>query len=218
MSEWLDWHKGYESDGPLTRRLRVVQRLIRTALDSAPPGPIRIISMCAGDGRDVLGVLSDHPRRDHVHARLVELEPELVEQGRSRAARTALDQIDFVAGDASTTSAYAGATPANIVLVCGVFGNITDDDIHRTIDHLPHLCANNATVIWTRGRFAPDLTPAIREWFAGAGFTETEFVAIPKTTMSVGSHRLAAEPRPFQPGVRLFTFLPQSQRPSSRSR
>jgi hypothetical protein len=218
MSEWLDWYRGYENEGPLTERLQVVQRLFASALDDAPPGPIRVISMCAGDGRDVIGALSHHPRRLDVVARLVELEPELVEQGRTRAAEAAIDGVAFVVGDASTTTAYSGAAPADIVLVCGVFGNISDDDIHRTIDHLPHLCSATATVIWTRGRFAPDLTPTIREWFADAGFDEVEFVAIPDTTVSVGSHRLTTATRPFQPGVRLFTFLPRSQRPSRRSR
>src|SRR5438132_11365074 len=115
VSEWLDWHKGYEGDAPLTQRLRVVQRLLAAALDDAPPGPIRVISMCAGDGRDVLGVLFDHPRRDDVHARLVELELELVQRARAHAARSGIEGVDFACGDASTTSAYAGATPANIV-------------------------------------------------------------------------------------------------------
>ena len=40
-----------------------------------------------------------------------------------------LDQIDVVLGDASTTSAYEGMAPADVVLVCGVFANVSDDDI-----------------------------------------------------------------------------------------
>ena len=86
-------------------------------------------------------------------------------------------------------AAYAGAVPADIVLACGIFGNITDDDIHNTVAHLPSLCAPNATVIWTRGTFAPDLTPTIRVWFMEAGFTELDFVAIPDTTVGVGANR-----------------------------
>src|SRR6266511_1793903 len=58
---------------------------------------------------------------------------------------------------------------------CGVFGNIPDDDVHRTIDALPQFCARDATVIWTRHRGPPDLTPTIRGWFAGTGFVELGF-------------------------------------------
>lgn len=213
--EWVDWHRGYDDGQPLTLRLRVVQDRIREALDSRPPGPIRVISICAGDGRDLLGVLATHPRARDVRARLVELTAELVGAGRDRASREGLRSVEWVLGDASTTTAYTGAVPGDLVLVCGVFGNISDEDVRGTIHHLPELCARDATVIWTRGRFEPDLTPAIRRWFAEAGFTELSFVAIPGTTMSVGTHRLTNAGKPFWPDVRLFTFLPYEQRPST---
>lgn len=214
-SEWLEWHRGYAEGQPLVQRLRTVQGLIREALNGCPTGPIRALSLCAGDGRDLLGVLSDHPRARDVRARLVDLTPELVESGRETASRAGLDRVEFVVGDASLTSAYEGAVPADLLLACGIFGNVTDDDVHGTIRHLPELCARGAVVIWTRGRFAPDLTPTIRNWFADAGFTELSFVSIPGSTMSVGAHRLATGGRPFRPGVRLFTFLPYAERPST---
>ena len=74
---------------PLARRLATVQGMIGAALDSAPPGPISLISLCAGDGRDVLGVLPGHPRCADVRGRLVELDPELAERARERAAAVA---------------------------------------------------------------------------------------------------------------------------------
>ena len=75
-----------------------------------------------------------------VDARLVELDPDLAERGRSRAAKIS-PTIEVVTGDASMTSSYAEAVPADIVLACGIFGNITDDDIENTVEHLPSLCA-----------------------------------------------------------------------------
>jgi hypothetical protein len=217
MGEWVEWHTGYAPGTPLARRLALVQDRIRTALDDRPRGPIHIISMCAGDGRDILGVLTEHPRRPDVSARLVELDPELASRARVGAAEVSA-MVEVVTGDASITSAYSGAVPADIVLVCGVFGNVSDDDIHHTVDQLPSLCAPNATVIWTRGTFEPDLTATIRVWFMEAGFTELDFVAIPDTTLGVGANRLSAPPRAFEPGIRLFTFLPRAERPSARGR
>ena len=214
-SEWVEWHEGYAEGTPLARRLSIVQDSIHNALDGCPRGTIHVISMCAGDGRDLLGVLPAHARKDDVRARLVELDPELAERARQRAAEVS-PAIEVVTGDASLTTAYAGAVPANILLVCGVFGNLTDDDIRHTVGHLPSLCAPDATVIWTRGTFAPDLTPSIRGWFTDAGFTELDFIAIPGTTTGVGANRLASPPQPFEPGVRLFTFLPMERRPSAR--
>ncbi|HZU76264.1 MAG TPA: SAM-dependent methyltransferase, partial [Dehalococcoidia bacterium] len=156
----------------MSRRLEVVQRLLRDALDAAPAGPIRLISMCAGDGRDVLGVLPSHRRSADVSATLVELDPQLAENARASATAARLNNLDVVVADAGSTDVYAGSVPAHIALVCGVFGNIADSDVRRTVMTLPCLCAPLATVIWTRGTFEPDLTPRIREWFAGAGFEE----------------------------------------------
>ncbi len=215
MSEWVEWHKGYGPGSPLTRRLEVVQRLITTALDTAPPGPIAVISMCAGDGRDLLGVLPGHPRGSDVVGRMVEIDPELAARARERAGGIS-NAIDVVTGDASWTSSYAGAVPAGVVLACGIFGNITDDDIHTTVTCLPALCAPGATVIWTRGTFTPDLTPTVRAWFAESGFSELEFVTVPETTVGVGAHRLTSPPGVFEPDVQLFTFLPEEDRPSRR--
>jgi hypothetical protein len=216
VSEWVAWHAGYGPGTPLTRRLGVVQGFIRTALESCAPGAINLISLCAGDGRDILGVLPGHPRAADVRGRLVELDPELAERARERAAEVA-PAVEVVTGDASLATSFSGAVPADIVLACGIFGNVSDGDIHSTVAHLPSLCAPGATVIWTRGTFAPDLTPTIRAWFVEAGFTELDFVAIPDTTMGVGANRFISEPRAFDPGVQLFTFLPAGERPSRRS-
>jgi hypothetical protein len=191
----------------MTRRLAIVQRHIRAALDACAPGPIRVISLCAGDGRDLVGALGGHRRRADMIARLVEREPALVARGRGQVAASGLDRIELVQGDASSTSAYSGSVPADLLLVCGVFGNVGNEDILRTIGHLPELCANGATVIWTRHRRPPDLTPAIRRWFTGAGFVEVAFDTVPDSVASAGVHRLARTPRTFVPDVWLFEFV-----------
>ena len=204
---WVDWHAAYdEPDSPLYRRLAEVQRRIRDALDEAAPGPIKVISMCAGQGRDLLGVLADHPRRADVTARLVELDPENVRLAKAAAA--GLD-VTVIAGDAGLSTGYAGAVPADIALVCGVFGNISDGDIKQTIGWLPRLCRQGATVIWTRHHEAPDLTPTVRKWFAEAGFAEIAWYTDDDSWISVGAHRFTGEPQAFEPGVRLFEFVPE---------
>src|SRR2546421_2831152 len=205
--DWVDWHQAYDEPGtPLHRRLALVQRRIRDALDSQSPGEIKVISMCAGQGRDLLGVLADHPRRTDVTARLVELDPRNVEAARKAA--TGLD-VTVIAGDAGLSTPYRDLVPADIALVCGVFGNIPDEDIRTTVEWLPRLCRHGATVIWTRHRNEPDLTGTVREWFARAGFAEVGFDSAEDTvSIGVGAHIFTGSPRPFQPDVRLFTFPP----------
>ena len=106
-----------------------------------------------------------------------------------------------------TRASYAGAVPADLVLVCGVFGNITDADIRRTVETLPTLCAPGATVIWTRHRRPPDLTVDIRQWFTTAGFEEVGFTTADDVLFGVGAHRLVGAPAAFAPDRRLFAFV-----------
>jgi hypothetical protein len=205
--DWQAWHAEYEEAGSyLSRRLACVQAWVREAIEHCGPGPIRILSLCAGQGRDVLGVLADHPRVEDISARLVELDGASVAWARAFAADHDLRGVEVVAGDASNTDAAVGAAPADVVLLCGIFGNISDDDIHRTVAAAPMLCAPGATVVWTRHRAEPDLTPTIHGWFADAGFTEVGFDAPDDVHFGVGSNRLVATPPPFEAGRRLFTF------------
>ncbi|TDV57562.1 hypothetical protein CLV71_101433 [Actinophytocola oryzae] len=162
-----------------------------------------MVSLCAGQGRDLLEVLADHPRRDDVRARLVELDP-----GNTAVAReSGVAGVDVVTADASLTDHYLDMAPADLVLVCGVFGNITDDDIHRTVGYCTGLCRTGGTVVWTRHRRdEPDLVPTICEWFEEVGF-EREWVSSPALDFGVGVHRFAGEPRPLVAGERMFTFV-----------
>jgi hypothetical protein len=138
--DWQAWHERYEDPtSPISRRLAVVQDLIRGAMDRAAPGPIRVVSMCAGQGRDLRGALAGHPRADEVTALLVELDPANV--AMARAAFANRPAIEVREGDASLTDQYSVRVPADIVLVCGVFGNITLPDIERTVKILPAFCA-----------------------------------------------------------------------------
>ena len=206
--DWFEWHQPLDDPkSPLSRRLAAVQHHLRVELDRCPTGPIRVVSICAGQGRDLLSVVADHPRREDVSARLVELDPRNVAFARAYVADQDLDSIEIVEVDAGLTDAYVGAVPAEIVLACGVFGNITADDISRTVQALPGMCVEGAAVIWTRNRIPPDLTPRIRTWFRQAGFAEQAFEVPEGTFFGVGVNRLTEEPPAFSPGHRLFTFV-----------
>lgn len=200
--DWAQWHEAYDDPASnLSARLAVVQARIREVVSAAPSGPIRVISLCAGDGRDLIGALIDHPRRADVRARLVELDPALAERGRPAA----WDGIEFVVGDAAQTDRYADAVPADLVLLCGVFGNVSDDDVAQTVRATPEFCAAGGAVIWTRHRGEPDLVPTICAWFEAEGF-ECEWLSSDQHRYGVGVHRYRQSPRPLTTGRRLFTF------------
>jgi hypothetical protein len=204
--DWRAWHEDYAApDSALGRRLAVVQAQVGAALDRCAPGPVRAISVCAGQGHDLIGVLVGHQRRADVTARLVELDEHNALLARRTAKEAGLEGVEVVVADASMTDAYEGAVPADLVLLCGVFGNISAEDIANTVGHLRRLCAPEATVIWTRHRHPPDLTRYISETFERAGFGEFAFEDSPP--FGVGANRLLSPPLPFTSGVRLFEFI-----------
>jgi hypothetical protein len=206
--DWRAWHDAYkEPDSGLAQRLVLVQEQVRAALDRMPPGSVKALSVCAGQGHDLIGVLAEHERRGEVSARLVELDEDNVLVARRAAQEARLDGVQVVIGDASLTDAYKGAVPADLVLVCGVFGNISASDIQHTIAGLPQLCAKDATVIWTRHRLPPDITPTIRRWFAERGFEELAFEVDRSERFAVGAQRFTGAPAILREGERLFNFV-----------
>jgi hypothetical protein len=122
------------------------------------------------------------------------------------AAAAGVDGVEIRTGDAALTDVYSDAIPADLVLACGIFGNIADEDVARTVACLPQLCDTGGTVVWTRHRRPPDLTVDIRRWLSEHGFEEVAFESPPDTLFSVGAHRLVASRSPLLPGVRMFTF------------
>jgi hypothetical protein len=210
VRDWVEWHQAYEDPtSGLNARLRSVRRQLPEAIDHAGAGPVRLVSMCAGQGHDVIGVLEHHPRRREVAAVLVEADPRNAELGRRRAAAAGLAQVEVREADASRPGCFADALPADVLLLCGIFGNVSEADIERTAMAAPALCAAGATVIWTRHRRPPDLTPRVRAWFTGAGFDEVAFDALDTSTLAaVGIGRLRDAPRAGLPSGPLFTFRP----------
>jgi hypothetical protein len=209
--DWAAWHQAYDDpSSPLNARLRCVRAHLSDAVDRAPAGRISLVSLCAGQGRDVIGVLPRHPRRDDVHAVLVESDERIAGSARQAAAAQGLSQVAVRLADASLVASFADALPVDVLLLCGIFGNVSDRDIERTARAAPALCRPGATVIWTRHRRPPDLTPRIRAWFTRGGFEEIAFDALETDSMvGVGVGRLAraaAAPDAGWPDDRLFTF------------
>lgn len=211
--DWHAWYADYDDPGSsLSQRLEVVRAELAQLL-SGRCAPTRLVSMCAGDARDALPVLAEVGR--DVDALLVELDESLAGRARRTADQLGLDRVVVRSTDAGTSDAYDGFVPADVLLACGVFGNVTDDDAHRTVSVLPSLLAPGGMVVWTRGRTAP-LTAAhdagdpgehVRSLFSDAGFEEHDYVRPADVGFRVGVHRLVRQPEPYRSGVRMFTFV-----------
>lgn len=207
--DYVAWHRAYDDPASgLSWRLRTVQGWLRQALDERP-GPVTLISVCAGEGRDVLGVLSEREDHGRVSATLLEADPRIVHTARSTAADAGLTTAEVRRADAGHTDAYRGLAPADVVLLVGIFGNVSTEDIRRTVAWSPHLCAPGALLLWSRGRDRGDLNPQIRRWFAAAGFLERDYQELDRDELPAAGAMTYTGGVPITPiEGRLFEFLP----------
>jgi hypothetical protein len=210
--DWHAWHEGYDDPGSsLSRRLEVVRAQLRGLLGGASR-PLRLVSMCAGDGRDTLPVLAETGA--DVDVVLVELDADLADAARASARELGLDRVEVRTADAGSSDSYLDVGPADVLLACGVFGNITDDHLAVTVARLPTLLAGGGHVVWTRGARVPqdptgfdgDPSELVRSLFAVVGFEEVAFVRPDDAGFRVGVHRWPGEGAPLEPGVRMFSF------------
>lgn len=192
-TDLLAWHTAYDDPrSPLGSRLAIVQSHLRRALASQPAGRIALLSICAGQGHDVIGVLADHPRAADVHAHLLDPDPRNCEQARAVVESEGLGNVEVARSDVWAPATYGNRDPVDIVLAVGLFGNVPERHLPPTIARLSGVCNPGATIIWSRHRRKPDAAPRIRACLHTHGFEEVEF----ETTdvFSVGTHRLAGKP------------------------
>ena len=205
MPDWIQWLDQYDRPrSPLSQRLFTVQRLISKHLDATAPASVTVLSICAGDGRDIVDVLAEREDAARVGVTLIELEPHLCLLARARARRANLNGVLVRRADAGTTASYAGLARADLVILVGVFGNMREEDAPTTIAMLPALCAAEALVVWARRNEAEPVA-ALRAHFAAEGFAET-YASRFNAVYHVGAHRLARAPTSLPANERFFAF------------
>jgi hypothetical protein len=208
MRDYLKWHEAYDDPASnLSWRLRQVQAYIRSALDKMH-GEGTVLSLCAGDGRDVLQVLAERDDSSRIQTTLIELHPILAQRAREFAAASGLPNVTVRTVDAGNSRAYAGAVPADLVIMIGIFGNISDDDVRRTIMTAPQLCRPGAMLLWSRA--TSDANSLVRGGLPPAGFVELDYREFDQgkgERAALGSARYDGPPQPLITGQQLFTFV-----------
>jgi hypothetical protein len=209
--DWHAWYQEYDDPGsPLSQRLAQVRGWLAAVLADAA-GPVRLLSLCAGDGRDTVPVVAACEHR--VDTCLVELDPDLAERARLAAHHEGL-AFDVRTADAGAAASWADRLPVDVLLLSGVLGNVSDEDADRTAAAAASMLSTGGTVIWTRSnrfRSAPthgydDPAVWLRDRFEAHGFETETLVRPDDAAWRLGVSRLrvpSGAPLP----ERLFTFL-----------
>lgn len=176
MRDWLAWHDAYDDPAsPLARRLAIVQLRVAEALEASGGDIRRALVLCAGDGRDVLPVLAATPEGRRPPALLIEQDERLGMAAQRRAAEHGVTTANVLVGDAGDPRTFVDQLPVDLLLLCGIFGNVSTEDVRTMIAALPAVLSPGGFVIWTRGPSDPDLRPMIRAWFDEPPLGEVSF-------------------------------------------
>ena len=122
--------------------------------------------------------------------------------------------MQVVCADAGCSQTYEdlAMVPADVVLLVGVLGNISDADVAAAVAAMPRLCATGATLLWSRGRSlegTDDFVTPVREAFSAAGFTELSLRSfdVQDDGTALGVVRYDGAPMPLDPRQTWFTFV-----------
>jgi len=209
--DWRAWHADYDDpDSPVSHRLVEVRAQLAAVL-AARPGPVRLLSLCSGDARDTVPVVADseHP----VSVTLVELDPDLAARAREAAAAAGVEAAVRV-GDAGDPTTYADVLPVDVLLLVGVLGNVSDDDVRTTVTAAASMVVPGGVVIWSRSnRFRTTAThdmadPALwtRGLFESAGFETLDYVVPADEAWRLGISRHDGATSAALP-AQLFAFI-----------
>lgn len=201
------WHQAYDDpSSSLARRLEVVRARLGAILDERRATHLRLLSLCAGDGRDVIPVLAE--REGSIIALLVEQDEVLARRAVESAAAAGAQSVDVRCADAADPASFVDALPVDVLLLCGIFGNVEHARVKDVVDVAPALLADAGYVIWTRGGSDPDRRPEIRAWFEAAGLREVAFDGAPES-FGVGVNQLVVPSQLRRTPLprRLFAFV-----------
>ncbi len=208
MRDYVRWHDDYaDPNSNNSARLRRVRGLIAAELDARlrPAAPAQpLLRRRPRHPRRARGAPRGRRPHHRPHRRAI------TRPRRNRPpARTASigADIEVVCADAGDPRNAVGAIPADLVLLVGIMGDISEDDILYLARTSASFCAPGAYLIWSRGGQYTDLNARIDASFAEAGFTEREFFTEPPHKYGLGTARWPHAETPALPLDRqLFTF------------
>jgi hypothetical protein len=209
--DWTEWHGSYERDPSLKARLAIVRLQISDALSASPAGPVRLVSVCAGDGRDVIGALTNHPRRNDIAAALIDLHTDSIRRGRAMAKAVGFEaQLSFIEADAGLAKNYINIAPADILVLSGFIGHLHNNSVPNLISSLPMLCKPGGSVIWNRHLVLNDgksQVPRIRQLLERQQFRECEYKIASRDGFATGRVVFQGQTLPLNMTDVLFEFI-----------
>jgi hypothetical protein len=206
--KWSGWPQVAYRRENYQQRLRVVKVHLAECLNDAAQGPLRLVSLCAGDGRDVIDVLQSNRRRNDVGAWLVELNGQSIADGALHMKASGLEKlVNFIHADATDYLTYQTLVPCDIILLCGVWGHVPVNERALLVRALASFSKPGGSLIWTRGiSRGMDRLNEIQSQFANSSWERVRLSFTPNDKWAISTHRYCGPSLELPASGRIFNF------------
>jgi len=120
---------------------------------------IELVDVASGPGRYVLDLLSSGGiKPERINARMYDVDERGLEQGRQRAQKLGLQNVQFVHRDAFVSSAHYALGKADVAVVSGILELFSNNDIvSQSLGATRDLLRDDGYLIYTNQPWHPDL-------------------------------------------------------------
>ena len=203
--DWNDWHNHYDDlDSELSKRLGKVKEHIKNILlETENP---TVLNICSGQGKDILESMLELDKDAEVF--LIDTNIDALNSGINFAKKNNIGTITFINEDASHTSTYKkyDIPKSNIVLACGLFGHLNEDDSYTLVDFLKTQIKINGTVIWTKN-IENDSISNLRKYFINNNFKEINYFGPEGSPWAVVCNQYVGEEFDLNKEYKIFNFI-----------
>ena len=146
---WNDWHSIYDDkeSAPYKRSI-ITQELVNNYLNIHKKNII-ILSICSGQARDILPAIAGREDKDRITTYLLDIDKDCLEYAQEYARIHDIPNVHTINKDASLKESYDDIPKADLIVICGLFGHLSLEDITTTVSFLAYISDNDAHVIWS---------------------------------------------------------------------
>lgn len=203
--DWHTWNDHYDNaDSELSKRLNKVKEYLKnTLLNIEIP---TVLNICSGQGKDILESMVELDKDAEVY--LIDTNTNSLNAAINFAKTNNIGTITFINEDASHTSTYKkyDIPKSNIVLACGLFGHLNQEDSYGLVDFLKTQIKANGTVIWTKN-IENDSISNLRKYFIDNNFEEISYFGPEGSPWAVVCNKYIGEEFDLSKEYKIFNFI-----------
>lgn len=174
--KWTEWHENaYNNTNSLAyQRTEIVKNLINKYLYEINKNVV-IVSIGAGQGRDILSVLKERKDNNRIFTYLIDTDMECLDYAKNYAEKNNIINVNVVNIDGSLTENYKDIPKADLIIFCGMMNQKNTEEVKSLANNMKFLCNEDAQIIWSRHGYDEDYSTSFRNVFNENFYKELDF-------------------------------------------